>query len=181
MSRLKEQYIKKIVPSLMEEFKYKNVMQVPKISKIIINSGTGKIAKEAQKIKSIEDQLALITGQKAIPAKAKKSISGFKIRTGMPIGLKVSLRGERAYEFLDRLTNAALPRTRDFSGIAGKVFDGKGNISIGIKDSSIFPELIAQEASDSFSMGIVIQTTARTDEEARKLLSAFNFPFKNKY
>lgn len=180
MSRLKEQYKKEIVPLLMAEFGYKTVMQAPKVNKIVVNTGIGKFAKENQKVKSIENQLSLITGQKAALAQAKKSISGFKVRAGMPAGLRITLRGEKMYEFLDRLINAAIPRTRDFSGISAKIFDGKGNISLGIKDSAIFPELIAQEASEGFSLEVSIETTAETDKEAKKLLTSFGFPFKEK-
>lgn len=180
MSRLREQYKKEVIPSLMAGFKYKSVSQVPAVSKIVINVGIGKVAKENQRVKSIENQLALISGQKAALAQAKKSISGFKVRAGMPIGLKVTLRGERMYEFLDRLINVAIPRTRDFSGIGGKVFDENGNASIGIKDSSIFPELISQEASEGFSLAVTIATSAKTNQEAKKLLTSFGFPFKDK-
>lgn len=180
MVRLKEQYKKEIMPLLMAEFGYKTVMQAPFIKKIVVNTGIGKFAKETQRVKSIENQLALITGQKAAIAQAKKSISGFKVRTGMPVGLRTTLRGERMYDFLYRLINVALPRTRDFSGLSGKIFDGNGNISIGIKDSAIFPELISQEVSEGFSMEISIETSAKTDREAKKLLLSFGFPFKEK-
>jgi len=180
MSRLKEQYNKEIISLLMEEFKYKNILQTPKINKIIVNTGIGKFAKENQRIKSIENQLALITGQKPALTQAKKSISGFKIREGMPVGLRVTLRGEKMYEFLDRLVNVVFPRMRDFSGIGGKIFDGNGNASVGIKDSSVFPELTSQDTSEGFSLEITITTSAKTDEEAKKLLISFRFPFRNK-
>lgn len=178
MSRLKEKYIKEIAPSLMADFKYFSVMQAPKVEKVVINAGTGKIAKEKAKMDTLERQISFITGQKPIATKARKSVAGFKIRAGMPIGLKATLRGERMYEFLDRLISIALPRTRDFSGISLGVFDGKGNASIGIKDSLIFPELSGADANENFSIEITIATTGRTDDEAKKLLTYLGFPFK---
>lgn len=178
MNRLKEKYTKEIVPSLMADFKYSSIMRVPKVEKVIINSGTGKISKEKSKMDSLERQMSLISGQKPIATKARKSVAGFKVRAGMPIGLKVTLRGERMYEFLDRLVSIALPRTRDFSGLSLKIFDGNGNVSIGVKDSLIFPELSGADANENFSLGITIATTSKNDEEAKKLLTYLGFPFK---
>lgn len=180
MNRLKEQYKKEIIPLLMAEFGYKTVMEAPKIDKVVVNCGVGKIFKEQQKIDQIKKQIGMITGQKPAIAQARKSIAGFKIRSGMPIGIKATIRGERMYEFLDRLINITLPRTRDFSGISDAIFDGKGNASIGIKDASIFPELSMETSIEAFSLEITIATTANTDKEAKKLLASLNFPFKEK-
>ncbi len=178
MNRLQEKYNKEIVPALAKEFKRGSVMNVPKIKKIILNAGIGKIFKESAKVKAIESQFAAITGQKAIVTKAKKSVAGFKIREGMPIGIKVTLRRDKMYDFLDRLINIVLPRTRDFSGISTESFDQNGNLSVGVKDSSVFPELESRESGDNFPLEITIVTTARNEEESEALLTCFGFPLK---
>jgi len=177
-SRLKQLYTEKVIPSLVDEFKYSSVMETPKIEKIVINSGIGRFSKEKQKIDTVKKQIALIAGQTPAIANAKKSISTFKVRVGMPIGIKATLRETRMYDFLDRLVNVAIPRTRDFSGISTKFFDKKGNVSIGIKDCSIFSELSGEEGNLDFSIEISIVTSAKSDEEARALLTNFGFPFK---
>lgn len=178
MNRLQEKYNKEIAPALAKEFKRGSVMNVPKIEKIILNAGIGRIFKESAKVKAIESQFAAITGQKAIVTKAKKSVAGFKIREGMPIGIKVTLRKDKMYDFLDRFISIILPRTRDFSGISTKSFDQSGNLSIGIKDCSVFPELDSREGGDNFPLEITIATTAKNGEEAEALLTHFGFPLK---
>lgn len=178
MNRLKEKYIKEIIPSMRSEFKYSSVMQTPKVEKIVINAGIGKITKEKQKIDEAEKQISLISGQKPIIAKAKKSISGFKIRAGMPVGLKATLRGERMYDFLDRMISIVFPRMRDFSGISKKSLDENGNISIGIKDSSVFPELSGIEAGNAVSMEVTITVSSNSKIESERLLAHLGFPFR---
>ncbi len=178
MNRLQEQYNKEIIPALAKDLKRKSVMNVPKLEKIVVNAGIGRIFKEAPKVKAIESQFGAITGQKAVIMKAKKSVAGFKIREGMPIGIKVTLRKDRMYEFIDRLISIVLPRTRDFSGISTKAFDKSGNISLGIKDCSVFPELDSREGGENFPLEVTIVTTAQNDEEAKMLLTHFGFPLK---
>jgi large subunit ribosomal protein L5 len=177
-ARLKEKYKTEIVQALVKEFDYSNVMAVPKIEKVVLNMGVGR---EAQNNPKVFDQatmeLTTIAGQKPVITKAKKSIAAFKLRTGMPIGVSVTLRGERMYEFLDRLINAVLPRVRDFRGISPRAFDGRGNYTLGIKDQLIFPEIDFNKVDRTRGMNISIVTTARTDEEGRALLKQFGMPF----
>ena len=177
MARLKEVYRKEVAPALMEEFKYKSVMQIPKIDKIVVNVGAGEAKENAKVIDNIIDDLTLITGQKAVPTFAKKSVANFKLRAGQKIGAKVTLRGEIMYEFIDRLFNLALPRVRDFKGINPDAFDGRGNYSLGIKEQLIFPEIEYDKIDKIRGMDIVFVTTATTDEEARKLLLLMGAPF----
>lgn len=177
MARMKEVYLKEVAPALMEEFKYKSVMQIPKLDKIVVNVGAGEAKENVKVIDNIIDDLALITGQKAVPTYAKKSVANFKVRQGQKIGAKVTLRGEIMYEFLDRLFNLALPRVRDFKGINPDAFDGRGNYSLGIKEQLIFPEIEYDKIDKIRGMDIVFVTTAKTDEEARKLLALMGAPF----
>ena len=177
MSRLKEMYVKDVRPALMDEFKYKSVMQIPKVDKIILNVGAGDAKENPKVIDNVIDELTLITGQKAVPTVAKKSVANFKIRAGQKIGAKVTLRGERMYEFMDRLFSLALPRVRDFKGINPDAFDGRGNYSLGIKEQLIVPEIEYDKIDKIRGMDIVFVTTATTDEEARKLLSLLGAPF----
>jgi len=177
MARLKEVYRKEVAPALMEQFKYKSVMQIPKIDKIVVNVGAGEAKENAKVIDNIIDDLSLITGQKAVPTYAKKSVANFKIRAGQKIGAKVTLRGDIMYEFIDRLFNLALPRVRDFKGINPDAFDGRGNYSLGIKEQLIFPEIEYDKIDKIRGMDIVFVTTATTDEEARKLLALMGAPF----
>ena len=177
MARLKEQYQSEMVDALMKKFGYKNVMQVPKLDKIVINMGVGEAKENAKVLDSAVRDLEIISGQKAITTKAKKSIANFKIREGMAIGCKVTLRGERMYEFLDRLVNLALPRVRDFRGVNPNAFDGRGNYALGIKEQLIFPEIEYDKVDKVRGMDIIFVTTAKTDEEARELLTLFNMPF----
>lgn len=178
MSRLKEKFQKEITPALMSKFNYKSVMQVPKIEKIVINMGVGDAVQNAKSLDNAVEELAMITGQKPVVTKAKKSIAGFRLREGMPIGAKVTLRGERMYEFFDKLVSVSLPRVRDFRGISKKAFDGRGNYTLGVKEQLIFPEIDYDKVSKVRGMDIVIVTTANTDEEARELLSGFGMPFQ---
>ena len=177
--RMKERYKTEIVPALMKEFDYGNLMAVPRLEKIILNMGVGR---EAQSNPKVFDQasmeLATISGQKPVVTRARKSIAAFKLRTGMPVGVSVTLRGERMYEFLDRLVNAVLPRVRDFRGVSPRAFDGRGNYTIGIKDQLIFPEIDFNKVDRTRGMNICIVTTARTDEEGRALLRQFGMPFR---
>lgn len=177
-TRLKERYRSDIVPALMKEFTYTNTMAVPKLEKIVVNMGVGR---EAQNNPKVFDQavmeISTVTGQKPVITKAKKSIAAFKLRTGMPVGVQVTLRGERMYEFLDRLLNAVLPRVRDFRGLSPRAFDGRGNYTLGIKDQLIFPEIDFNKVDRTRGMNISIVTTARTDEEGRALLRQFGMPF----
>ena len=177
MAKMKEFYTKEVAPALMEEFKYKSVMQIPKIDKIVVNVGAGEAKENAKVIDNIIDDLSAITGQKAVPTFAKKSVANFKIRQGQKIGAKVTLRGEIMYEFIDRLFHLALPRVRDFKGINPDAFDGRGNYSLGIKEQLIFPEIEYDKIDKIRGMDIVFVTTANTDEEARKLLSLMGAPF----
>ena len=177
MSRLKDQYKAEIVPALTKKFGYENVMQVPKLDKIVINMGVGEAKENPKALESAVADLETITGQKAVLTKAKNSIANFKIREGMAIGCKVTLRGEKMYEFLDRLVNLALPRDRDFRGVNPDSFDGRGNYALGIKEQIIFPEIEYDKIDKVRGMDIIFVTTAKTDEEARELLTLFNMPF----
>ncbi|WP_066366374.1 50S ribosomal protein L5 [Neobacillus fumarioli] len=178
MNRLKEKYVKEITPALMSKFNYKSVMQVPKIEKIVVNMGVGDAVQNAKALDNAVEELALITGQRPVVTRAKKSIAGFRLREGMPIGAKVTLRGERMYEFLDKLVSVSLPRVRDFRGVSKKAFDGRGNYTLGIKEQLIFPEIDYDKVSKVRGMDIVIVTTANTDEESRELLTQFGMPFQ---
>ena len=177
MSRLKEQYDSEIRDALMKKFGYKNVMQVPKLEKIVVNMGVGEAKENAKLLEAAMSDMQTITGQKPIITKAKNSIANFKIREGMSIGCKVTLRGEKMYEFLDRLVNLALPRVRDFRGVNPDSFDGRGNYALGIKEQIIFPEVEYDKVDKVRGMDVVFVTTAKTDEEARELLRLFNMPF----
>ena len=178
MARLKEYYLKKVVPALVKEFNYKNPMQVPKMEKIVINMGLGEAIQNVKIIDSAVQELAAITGQKPIVNKAKKSIATFKLRQGMPIGCSVTLRKKIMYEFFDRLVNAALPKVRDFRGISPNAFDGRGNFSMGLQEQIIFPEIEYDKVEKVKGMNITIVTTAKTDDEARVLLKMMGVPFK---
>ena len=178
MSRLKEVYENEIVDALMKKFGYKNPMQVPKLDKVVINMGIGEAKENAKILEAAVKDLETITGQKAVLTRAKKSIANFKLREGMPIGGKVTLRGEKMYEFTDRLINLALPRVRDFRGINPNAFDGRGNYALGIKEQLIFPEIEYDKVDKIRGMDIIFVTTAKTDEEARELLTYFNMPFQ---
>ncbi|WP_026693333.1 50S ribosomal protein L5 [Peribacillus kribbensis] len=178
MNRLKEKFQKEITPALMSKFNYNSVMQTPKIEKIVINMGVGDAVSNAKALDTAVEELAIITGQKPLVTKAKKSIAGFRLREGMPIGAKVTLRGERMYEFLDKLIAVSLPRVRDFRGVSKKAFDGRGNYTLGVKEQLIFPEIDYDKVSKIRGMDIVIVTTANTDEEARELLTQFGMPFQ---
>lgn len=177
MSRLKDQYNEKIVDEMMKKFEYKNKMQVPKLEKIIINMGVGEAKDNAKVLEAAVKDMEIISGQKAVVTKAKKSVANFKLREGMPIGCKVTLRGEKMYEFADRLINLALPRVRDFRGINPNSFDGRGNYALGIKEQLIFPEIEYDKVDKVRGMDVIFVTTAATDEEARELLTLFGMPF----
>ena len=177
--RLKAHYENVVRKSLIETFKYDNPMAVPRLDKIVVNVGAGEAVGDSKKINSVCEDLAAITGQKPIVTRAKKSIANFKLREGMPIGAKVTLRRDRMYEFLDRLVTVALPRVRDFRGLPSKSFDGKGNYSMGLKEQIVFPEIDYDKVDAIRGMNVVICTTARTDEEARQLLKEFDLPFQN--
>ena len=180
MPRLKEKYLKEIVPALKEKFHYKSVMQVPRILKISVNKGIGAAVADKKLVDTGVEELSIITGQRAVPTKAKKSISNFKLREEMPIGARVTLRGDHMYEFIDRLMTVALPRVRDFRGISEKGFDGRGNYTIGVKEQIIFPEISIDKVSRINGMNITFVTSAGTDEESYELLKAFGFPFADK-
>ena len=177
MARLKEQYKADIAPALFKKFGYKSTMQVPRIEKVVVNVGCGEARDNAKVLDAVVRDLSTITGQKAVITKAKKSVANFKIREGMPIGAKVTLRGDKMWEFLDRLFNVALPRVRDFRGISANAFDGRGNYALGIKEQLIFPEIEYDKVDKIRGMDIIFVTTAKTDEEARELLTLFNMPF----
>jgi large subunit ribosomal protein L5 len=179
MTRLQEHYKKTVLTQLMERFKYGSVMQVPRIQKITLNMGVGEAVADKKVIESAVQDLAMISGQKPIVTYARQSIAGFKIREGMPIGCKVTLRGSRMYEFLDRLISISIPRIRDFRGLSAKSFDGRGNYSMGVKEQIIFPEIDYDKIDALRGMDITITTSARTNEEARALLEGFRFPFRN--
>lgn len=177
-TRLKEKYTQEIVPSLVAKFNYSSVMQVPKVEKIIINMGVGEAVANSKALDTALEDLQLISGQKPVVTRAKKSIAGFKLREDMPIGAKVTLRGERMYHFLDKLMNVSLPRVRDFRGISSKAFDGRGNYTLGLKEQLIFPEIEYDKIDKVRGMDIVIVTSAKTDEESRELLTQMGMPFR---
>lgn len=177
MNRLKEKYQNEIVDALMKKFEYKNVMEVPKLDKVVVNMGVGEAKENAKLLESAVKDMETITGQKAVLTRAKNSVANFKIREGMPIGCKVTLRGEKMYEFVDRLINLALPRVRDFRGVNPNAFDGRGNYALGIKEQLIFPEIEYDKIDKVRGMDVIFVTTAKTDEEARELLAQFNMPF----
>ncbi len=179
MAKLKEVYQEKAVPALMKRFNYKNRMEVPKLEKIVINMGLGEAIQNIKILDSAAQELSQITGQKPVITKAKKSIAQFKLRTGMPIGCMVTLRKERMYEFFNRLVNVTLPRVRDFKGLSGKSFDGRGNYALGMREQLIFPEIHYDKIDKVKGMNIVIVTTAKTDEEGKELLKLLGMPFKN--
>lgn len=179
MARLKELYEKEIVPQLINAFGYKNVMEVPKLEKIVLNMGLGEAIQNIKILDSAVEEIALITGQKPVITKAKKSIASFKLRQGMPIGCMVTLRRERMFEFLDRLLNVALPRVRDFKGVSGKAFDGRGNYSLGIKEQMIFPEISYEKVEKVKGLNVTIVTSAKNDEECKALLRLLGMPFRN--
>ena len=178
MSRLKEMYQNEIVDAMIKKFGYKNVMEVPKLDKIVINMGVGEAKDNAKVLETAVKELETITGQKVVVTRAKKAIANFKLREGMPIGCKVTLRGEKMYEFVDRLISLALPRVRDFRGVNPNAFDGRGNYALGIKEQIIFPEIEYDKVDKVRGMDVIIVTTAKTDEEARELLTQFNMPFE---
>lgn len=178
MTRLKETYQNEIVDAMMKKFGYKNVMQVPKLAKIVVNMGIGEAKENAKILDAAMNELSIITGQKAVMTRAKNSIANFKLREGMPIGCKVTLRGDKMYEFLDRLVNLALPRVRDFRGVNPNAFDGRGNYALGIKEQLIFPEIEYDKVDKVRGMDVIVVTTAETDEEARELLTQFGMPFR---
>ncbi len=177
--RFKQRYNEVIKPALMKEFGYKNAMQVPRINKIVLNIGAGEGSQDTKKIQAAQNDLTAIAGQKAVITKAKKAISTFKITAGRPVGVRVTLRQDRMYEFLDRLITVALPRVRDFRGVSGRSFDGRGNFNMGVKEQIIFPEIEYDKVDKVRGMNITITTTAKSDAEAKALLAAFKFPFRN--
>ena len=177
MSRLSEQYKNEIVDAMIKKFEYKNIMEVPKLDKVVINMGVGEAKENAKVLDSAVKDLETIAGQKVVLTRAKNSVANFKIREGMPIGCKVTLRGEKMYDFVDRLVNLALPRVRDFRGVNPNAFDGRGNYALGIKEQLIFPEIEYDKVDKVRGMDIIFVTNAKTDEEARHLLSLFNMPF----
>ena len=176
--RLQEQFESEVVPNLMQEFGYKNRFEVPKIEKIVVNMGVGEAVQDSKKVQAAAGDLTLITGQKPVVTRAKNSIANFKVREGMPLGCKVTLRRSRMYEFLDRLITIALPRVRDFRGVSPKAFDSRGNFSMGLKEQIVFPEIEYDKVDEIRGMDVVIVTTAKTDDEARALLRGFNMPFR---
>ena len=178
MSRFKEKFKNEVTPALMSKFEYTSVMQVPKVDKIVINMGVGDAVQNTKALDAAVEDLTIISGQKPVVTKAKKSIAGFRLREGMPIGTKVTLRGERMYDFLDKLISVSLPRVRDFRGVSKKAFDGRGNYTLGVKEQLIFPEIDYDKVSKIRGMDIVIVTTANSDEEARELLTQFGMPFQ---
>ena len=178
MTRLREKYQKEVVPALQKEFGYKNVMAVPKIEKVVVNMGLGEATGNAKIIDTGADEIARVTGQKPVVRRARKSIAQFKVRQGQPIGTMVTLRGDRMWEFLDRLVSIALPRVRDFKGVSPKGFDGRGNYTLGLRDQLLFPEIDYMKVDKARGMNVSVVTTARTDEEARKLLQFIGMPFR---
>ena len=178
MNRLKTRYQKEVAPALKKEFGYKNVMAIPKVEKIVINMGLGEATSNAKIIDTGADELARITGQKPVTRRAKKSIAAFKVRKGMPVGTMVTLRGERMWEFLDRLVSIALPRVRDFKGVSPRGFDGRGNYTLGLRDQLLFPEIDYMKVDKARGMNVSVVTSAKTDEEARKLLQFIGMPFR---
>ena len=177
MNRMKEMYTNEIVEAMIKKFGYKNIMEVPKLDKIVVNMGVGEAKENAKVLEEAVKELETITGQKVVTTKARKSVANFKIREGMPIGCKVTLRGDKMYEFADRLINLSLPRVRDFRGVNPNAFDGRGNYALGIKEQLIFPEIEYDKVTKVRGMDIIFVTTAKTDEEARELLRLFNMPF----
>ena len=177
MTRMKEKYVKEVAPALMEKFQYKSSMQIPKIDKIVVSVGCGDCKDNAKALEAVIKDITAITGQKAVITKARKSVANFKLREGMPVGVKVTLRQDKMWEFLDRLFNVALPRVRDFRGISPTAFDGRGNYALGVKEQLIFPEIDYDKIEKIRGMDIVVCTTAKTDEEARELLSLLGAPF----
>lgn len=177
--RLKEKYIKEVIHAMMREFSYRNIMQVPKVQKIVLNVGLGEATQNIKLLDAVQKELSLITGQKALVTKAKKSIASFKLKKGVPIGCKVTLRGERMYEFLDRLISLALPRIRDFKGVSGKSFDGRGNYSMGLKEQFMFPEIDYDKVEIAHGLDVTICTSSRTAKEGKALLSYLGIPFRN--
>jgi large subunit ribosomal protein L5 len=178
MNRLKDKYLKDVVPALRKEFGYKNAMAVPKLEKVVVNMGLGEATSNVKIIDTGADELARITGQKPVTRRSKKSIAAFKVRKGQPVGTSVTLRGERMWEFLDRLMSIALPRVRDFKGVSPKGFDGRGNYTLGLRDQLLFPEIDYMKVDKARGMNVSVVTTARTDEEARKLLQFIGMPFR---
>ena len=178
MSRLKERYSKEVAPALAKEFGYKNVMAIPKVEKVVVNMGLGEATANAKIVDTGADEVSRITGQKAVVTRSKKSIAQFKVRKGMPIGTMVTLRGEKMWEFLDRLISIALPRVRDFRGVSPRGFDGRGNYTLGLKDQLLFPEIDYMKVDKARGMNISVVTTAKTDEESRKLLQLLGMPFR---
>ncbi|ABI69612.1 50S ribosomal protein L5 [Syntrophomonas wolfei] len=178
MARLYETYKKDIVPKMMEKFQYDNIMQVPKVERVVVNIGVGEAIQNPKALDGAVNDLSIISGQKPVITRARKSIAGFKLREGMAIGCKVTLRGERMYDFLDRLINLALPRVRDFRGVSPQAFDGRGNYSLGIKEQTIFPEIDYDKIDKIRGLEVVVVTTAKTDEEARELLKSMGMPFR---
>ena len=179
MARLREIYDTTIRPDLMSQFGYKNIFEVPRLEKVVINMGVGEAVQDSKRINAAVEELTRISGQKPVVTRAKKSIAGFKLREGMPIGVKVTLRRDRMFEFLDRLVNIALPRVRDFRGLNPKSFDGRGNYAMGVKEQIVFPEIDYDKVDTVRGMDIIVVTTAKTDDEARELLKRFQFPFVN--
>ena len=177
--RLKTHYREAVRAAMKEEFGYKNDMMIPKLDKIVLNMGIGEAVKDTKKVKSAQEDLTRIAGQKAVITKAKNSIAGFRVREQMPLGVKVTLRGDRMYEFLDRMITIALPRVRDFRGVKGTSFDGRGNYAMGIKEHIVFPEIVYDQIDEVWGMDVIICTTAQTDAEAKALLKAFNMPFSS--
>jgi large subunit ribosomal protein L5 len=178
MTRLKERYLKEVVPALAKEFGYKNVMAIPKLEKIVVNMGLGEATQNVKLIDAGADEVGRITGQRSVTTRAKKSIAAFKVRKGMPVGTMVTLRGDRMYEFLDRLVNIALPRVRDFKGVSTKGFDGRGNYTLGLRDQLLFPEIDYMKVDKARGMNVSMVTTAKTDEEARRMLQLLGMPFR---
>jgi large subunit ribosomal protein L5 len=178
MTRLKERYLKEVVPGLRKEFGYKNVMAIPKLEKVVVNMGLGEATQNVKLIDAGADEVGRITGQRPVTTRAKKSIAAFKVRKGMPVGTMVTLRGDRMYEFLDRLLNVALPRVRDFKGVSTRGFDGRGNFTLGLRDQLLFPEIDYMKVDKARGMNVSVVTTARTDEEARRLLQLLGMPFR---
>lgn len=176
--RIKEKYIKEVIPTMMKEFSYKNMMEVPKLQKIVLNVGLGEATQNIKLLDAVQKELTLIAGQKAVVTKAKKSIASFKLKKGVPIGCKVTLRGDRMYEFFDRLVNLALPRIRDFKGVSAKSFDGRGNYSLGLKEQFIFPEIDYDKVEMAHGLDVTICTSAKTAKEAKALLGYLGMPFR---
>ncbi|WIV13162.1 50S ribosomal protein L5 [Proteiniborus sp. MB09-C3] len=177
-TRLRDKYTNEVIPALMEKFKYNNIMEVPKLEKIVLNMGLGEARDNPKLLESAVEELGIISGQKPIITRAKKSVANFKVREGMPVGSKVTLRGEKMYEFLDKLMNIALPRVRDFRGVSATSFDGRGNYALGIKEQLIFPEIEYDKVDSIKGLDIIVVTTAKTDEEAKEFLALMGMPFR---